>query len=303
MTTLSATYTAAPSAWRYMLREFLPSVRRGGEAGFPDLRLHWRGFRVGRGTVAEIARLSGLAAPDDRLQVLAPHVTGFRLLMAALTHPTWPLPITRALQVRNRLRLHRPLRDDERFDLQVAAGGWRVADKGVEVDLGVQLRQGNECVWDSVVTFYYRGRHGVAASHGPAPGAPAEALPLDAAVDAMALGRMSGDGRWRFGALTGDYNPAHQWDRMARRLGFPAAFAHSQRAVARCLAALPAPAAGPQQLDLWIKGPVIYGREIALRHAPLGSGGGADFGLWVAGESRPALLGRWIGLPAGAPEA
>lgn len=293
MTTRLETFAAAPGALRYMLQAFRPSSGWNSGAGVPELGLAWQGFHMDRGTVLSLQRGAGtgplLAA--DCIALLAPHVLGFRLLMVMLTHPRWPLPIWRALQVRNRLQLHRPLEIGEPFTLSVAAAGWRVLEKGLEIDLHSRLLQGDQCAWESVITFYYRGRFGAAASSGVALGAAPDSPLIDDAASKPVQWRTEHGNRWHFGALTGDYNGLHQWNWYARRFGFPAAFAHPQRIAAQCLARLPAPGAAPLQLDLWIKGPVFYGREVALRQSLRLAHEGHDFALTVAGESRPALLG------------
>jgi acyl dehydratase len=96
--------------------------------------------------------------------------------------------------------------------------------------------------------------------------------------------------RWEFGRLTGDYNPLHLASRYAHRMGFSAAFPHPQRVAAQCLGHLATGGAPPREIDLWIKGPAFYGREVTLRQAPADAGG-RDFALWVEGEERPALVG------------
>ena len=213
--------------------------------------------------------------------------------MAMLTHPAWPLPIWRALQVRNRLLLHRLLQTGDTFDLIAGVAGCRVLEKGLEVDIHTRLQQGDICAWESVVTFYYRGRFGSATEHGAALGAAPISPVLDDLAKKTAQWRIDGGSRWQFGTLTGDYNGIHQWDWYARHFGFPAAFAHPQRITAQCLARLPSPGPAPHQLDLWIKGPVVFGSEVIQRQSPRGAGVGNDFALWIAGDARPALLGSW----------
>ncbi len=295
MSTHIEIYTAPPSALRYMLRGFRPSSGWHADRGFPDLQMTWRGFRIEAGAMDRLRDLAGheYVASEDSIFLLVPHVIGFRLLMAMLTHPAWPLPIWRALQVRNRLLLHRPLRADDTFDLTAGVDGWRVLEKGLEVDLHTRLQRDAICVWESVVTFYYRGRFGPATEHGAALGAAPIATVVEDLAMKTAQWRIDGDSRWQFGALTGDYNGIHLWDWYARRFGFPAAFAHSQRVTAQCLAHVPSPGPAPQQLDLWIKGPVFFGSEVTLRQSPRADGVGNDFALWVAGDARPALLGTW----------
>ena len=295
MSALTETHGAPPSALRYMLRAFRPSPGWHAERGFPDLRVTWRGFRIGDDVVDRLQGLAGNqhAEAKDGASLLVPHITGFRVLMAMLTHPAWPLPIWRALQVRNRLLLHHPIRTNDTFDLVAGVAGWRVLEKGLEVDLHARLREGEACAWESVVTFYYRGRFGSATQHGAALGAAAIAPVLDDSARKTAQWCVDGGSRWQFGALTGDYNGLHQWDWYARRFGFPGAFAHPQRIAAQCLAHLPSPGPAPQQLDLWIKGPVVFGSEVVQRESRWAAGAGSDFALWVAGDARPALVGSW----------
>jgi len=295
LSTTQLTYVSAPLALRYMAQAFRPRLGWNNQRGFPELHLVWRGAQMDPSKATYIGRLAGVTdgADDHGLSVLLPHVLGFRLLMAVLTHPSWPLPIWRALQVRNRLLLHRPLPASGSVDLAVSVGGWRVQDKGIEVDLHTVLSQHADCIWESVVTFYYRGRFGPSTAHGNVEGAPSASVSVSDPVVETALGRLNGEGRWRFGALTGDYNGIHQWDGYARRFGFAAAFSHPQRAAALCLLHLPPTVPAPQRLDLWIKGPAYYGSDLVLRHSPRACSSGCDFGLWTAEEPRPSLIGSW----------
>jgi hypothetical protein len=287
----TATYAAPPSALLYMLKAFRPSSGWKTDRGFPDLNLIWRGYRIEPEAMRFLQRISGVQ--DDRsnnLLLLVPHVTGFRLLMAMLTHPSWPLPIWGALQVRNRLIMHHPIEADATTDLVTRMAAWRVLEKGVEVDLQTRLHEGDDCVWESIVTFYYRGRFGSPTERGAALGAAATSPVIDKSSTAAEHWRVDGTGRWRFGALTGDYNGIHQWDGYARRFGFTAAFPHPQRVVAQCLGYLRSSDSGLRQLDLWIKGPVYFGSDVVQRQSLL-ENDRQDFGVWIAGDERPALVG------------
>jgi hypothetical protein len=274
-----------PSVAAYMVRAL-----RGGANGalnaIPPLSASWRGCR--------------LAAPDlDRFRqcvhwpathgfpVLFPQVLAFPLQMTLLTHRDFPLPVWRALQVRNHLRQHRPLTPDTAFDLATVVAAARGLDKGIEVDLRTTVQHGADLCWEGITTFYYRGRHGLARETGPqrldTPPRPATEL---------ARWRAPVRGRWQFARLTGDFNGIHGWDWYARRLGFRSAFQHPQRALGQCLARLAPPGTdAPQQLETWLKGPVYYGSAVRLHAAT-----GVDrhsFALMVDDDERPALLGRW----------
>jgi hypothetical protein len=111
--------------------------------------------------------------------------------MAMLTHPSWPIPIWRALQVRNRLLLHRPIELGEQFDLVADVSGWRILEKGIEVDLRTRLQKGGEIHWESVVTFYYQGPYGPVLDHGEAVGAPTVSPKIDDRAEPHARWRSS----------------------------------------------------------------------------------------------------------------
>jgi hypothetical protein len=292
MSLLGKVYKEAPSAPAYMLNAFRPSPGWKSARGCPDLRLTWRGYRMEPADLGTLRSICGFADAGlpGRLCLLYPQVTGFRLIMALLTHPAWPLPIWGALQVRNRLRLREPLATGEDYELEVHASGWRVLAKGVEIDIHATLSKEGACRWESVVTFYNRGRYGDPAESGAELGAAPSSPVLPDGLE-TASWNVGSDQRWRYATLTGDYNGLHQWDGYARRMGFPAAFPHPQRVLGQCLARLPEPGPAPLDLDFWIKGPVFFGRDVTMRHRPCAASG-REFGLWLAGETRPALVGR-----------
>lgn len=286
-------YQAAPSAPAYMLDALRPSPGWTSDRGCPDLHMTWRGYRVEPAAADLLRTISGIGDAEiaDRLSILYPQVTGFRLVMVLLTHPAWPLPIWNALQVRNRLMLHSPVRPGDEFDLAAGVSGWRVLAKGVEIDIHATLSLGGVRCWESIVTFYYRGRFGPALAVGHSLGADLVSPSIPESDFENAAWNVGDGHRWRYAGLTGDYNGLHQWDWYAQRMGFPAAFPHPQRILGQCLARLPDPGPAPLELDLWIKGPVFFGRNVTMRHHSLPAPDGRGFGLWLEGESRPALMG------------
>ena len=277
-------YRRKPSTLRFMANALRPSPGFAADRRLPSIAARWSRHRVGARGLDAFLRLTGLPAAPQ-LPLLYPHVIGFPLQMVILTHPRFPIPIWRVLQVRNHLLQHRPLPTDAEFELGTRIAGRRVLDKGAEVDLHTEVRAGGALAWESLNTFYFRGRFGTADDASPLAVAPAVG---DRQVDAW---RMPDGGGWRFGGLTGDYNGIHTVGWYARRFGFPRPFFHSQRVLGHCLARLPAPdAAAPQRLDAWLKGPVFYGAEVELR---AGSGGdGTAFALNAKGDARPAIIGR-----------
>ncbi len=215
-------FASRPATLRFMPKALWPSPGWRAERGCPDSQFIWQDYRISSRTMARLRDFAGAGEfnHDDALLLLAPHITGFRLTMALLTHPRWPLAIWRALQFRNRLRLLGPLLLDEPSELSVQACAWRVHAKGLEVDLHTRLQQRGAVVWDSIVTVYYRGRFGAPLSHGEAHGAPSTSPTLDPSAPPVAQWHIDNGRRWEFCRLTGDYNPMHLNARYAHRMGF-----------------------------------------------------------------------------------
>lgn len=275
-----------PTATRFMPRAVWPKPKR---VELPSITLELAPRLPPRGALARYLELTGQRA-GHTLPLAWPQVWGFRLQMALLTEPHFPLPIWRGLQIRNRIVQHAALPPDARYGLIVRTHRLRRLDKGVEVDLHCALHEDaheRPLVWESLTTYFWRGRHG--AAHGSA--SPDDASPtVDG--DVVASWNCGNGAGWRFGALTGDYNGVHWSDWYARAFGFARAFHHPARIAGHCLARLGAHSdAAQQQFELWIKGPVYYRSEVRLRARAAGRS--RLFALHVEGDARPALVGRW----------
>lgn len=275
-------YRAKPSFLAFMAQMWRPKRGFAGDGRLPAIEAHWRGQRSTPQELADFFTLSGMP-PGGDLSILYPHTVSFPLLMAVLSHPAFPLPIWRVLQVRNRLTLHEAMVADAVLDFTVRTGERRVLAKGVEMDLHVQAESGSRIVFEGINTFYARGRFG--AAEATAPASPA----VTAARGAQ--WRMPGARRLRYCRLSGDFNPLHLGNGYARRQGFARAFAHPQRVIGQCLGHLGALGHAPLRLETWIKGPVYYASALALR-ADVESGRGV-FALHVDGDQRPAIVGRY----------
>ena len=286
---LHVEFRTEPSAAAFMLRAFLPSPGLSPD-GLPPLRVTWRGHRVRPETFARFLAQTGLRAGAGAA-LLYPQVLGFRMQMVAVTHPAYPLPIWKALQIRNHLLLHRPIAPGDVLDLETRLAGYRVLDKGVEIDVITEVHAGSAAphrgrVWDGLTTYYYRGAFG--AAQVPSPLAQQPEVP-----EARLAGWTTpAGGGLRFGRLTGDYNGIHWRGAYARLFGFRGAFHHPQAVLGQCLARLAPPAAPvPHRLDAWLKGPVYYGSDVELRAAE--EADDSAFALIPLSDGRPAIVGRW----------
>lgn len=275
-------YRAKPSFLAFTARAFRRKRPGAEQEPLPEIVAEWRGQRGTRAEQADFLELSGMPA-DSELSILYPHTMSFPLLMGVLSHPAFPLPIWRVLQVRNRLTLHEAIAPDAVLDFTVRTAGRRVLEKGVEMDLAVTARREERAVFEATNTFYARGRFGAATAEAPA------SPVLDGPITRQ--WRMPDHGSLRYSRLSGDFNPLHLSSSYARRQGYPCAFAHPQRAIGQCLGHLGALGRAPLRLETWIKGQVFYGAEVALR-AEVEPDGGC-FALHVGDEPRPAIVGRF----------
>jgi hypothetical protein len=274
-----------PSALKFMARAMRRSSGLAKCGTVPPIAVQWDGLRVEPAQLESFCRNTGLPV-EEGVPLLFPQVVGFRLQMALLTHPAYPLPIWTALQVRNRLIRYAHVVPGEKLDMRTRVAQQRAVEKGIEVDLVSRLMRGPACVWEGRTTFFYRGRFG-----DPAPAAPQSASPDVSQAPTVDRFRMPSGGGWAFGKLTGDYNGIHCWSWYARRFGFPQAFPHPQRVAAMCQSRLSRPGTEAQTLDLWIKGPVFYGADVGLN--AVDGEEGLRFGLSLQGDARSALLGHW----------
>ena len=97
-------YRAKPSLLAFMSNAFRPSHRSPRDGPLPEIEARWFGQRSTPRDLADFFDLSGLPA-NEHLSILYPHTVSFPMLMAVLSHPTFPFPIWNVLQVRNRLCL------------------------------------------------------------------------------------------------------------------------------------------------------------------------------------------------------
>jgi hypothetical protein len=285
-------FESRPSVAAYLARAFFPStgLREGG--AFPRIVERWKRLRIDTHHLRAFISMTGLPMSagisllhSPAAALLYPHVFGFPLHMALLTHRAFPLPIWGTLQIRNHMLLHRPFSERETLNLETRVAGQRILAKGIEVDLHSTLSVLDELVWEGLTTFYYRGQYGPAQTASPL------AKPLPGEWPETSRWCMPGGVGWGFAGLTGDYNGIHWQNWYARLLGFKASLNHPQLVIGQCLARLSMPASSCQRLDVWLKGPVYYNTDVRLR--TVSRLGNHWFDLSMDEHELPSIVGRW----------
>ncbi|SEO96552.1 MaoC/PaaZ C-terminal domain-containing protein [Aquisalimonas asiatica] len=188
-------------------------------------------------------------ADDGLLPVTYPHAMAGPLHLAALTHPAFPFRLPGLVHVRNTVCQYRGIDAGEPLALQVALGGRREVDKGVEFDMTTSaLDAAGAVVWTGTSTNLARraGRRPGGARSVPAMGGYAEIGAWEAPA---------GIGR-RYGWIAGDLNPIHLHDALARVFGMPGSIAHGMWLFARSLAALQPSWPGAVRLEVAFRRPV-----------------------------------------------
>ena len=277
-------YVSRPHAAQYMAGTFYPAWHKGAMAPIPALSASWQAYRARARDIEDFTRLCGLPEVPSRLPPLFVHATSFRLQMALLARRDAPFPIWRVLQVRNQLLDLAPVAADAALDFECRVHAHRSLPKGLEVDLHTRTLVAGTLVAESLNTFYVRGFVSPAGGNASVPAAPV-------ATEVVAAWRMPAGGSWRFGALTGDYNPVHMWSPYARMMGFRSAFFHPLRVVGQGLAHSGLDdRVRPRRLDVWFKGPVYHDAAVQLCRRVTDQG--TTLALLPADDPRPAVVTR-----------
>lgn len=248
----------------------------------PMMAATWRGAQADPLNVRRYLEVTGLTG-EGALPVLYPHVLAAPIHMRMLSDPAFPLPLLGSLHVRNHILQHQPLDIEAPFDIRCTLAGQRNARKGLELDVGTELTTAGTCVWESVSTFFIRGRFG--DEDPPSPLDRLEPIPEAQAEDEWKV--PLGTGR-RYARVSGDYNPIHVAPLTAKLFGMKRDIAHGMWALAHSLNRLPPlDATLPHQVDVAFKGPTFMGSTVVMK--AVHHERGHRFDLYCGNNPRPVL--------------
>jgi hypothetical protein len=185
-----------------MMRALWPSPGFKKIPVVPALHVVQNNFYFHKADCRALSRLSDLSYQAE-LPIFFPQVLGFRLVMRAVTDPSFPEPIWNALQVRNEITQYGPIFEGDMVKLELMTDSQRFLEKGAEVDFKIIASKNNTKIWESLTTFYYRGRY---RNGSGSPVYPPElsSVPGDSF-------RLQDGGGLRYGGISGDYNGIHLW--------------------------------------------------------------------------------------------
>lgn len=223
--------------------------------------------------------------PDDGgLPLTYPHILAGGVHMAMLLASNFPVRMVGMIHLANDIELFIPLPADARLALDCRLESGRTKPRGDEFRLVSEALWKGELAWRETMSF-------LAPSHQPTRRPPAELPEWPPLVDEWTV---PGDTGRRYAMVSGDWNPIHLANLLARPFGFPAAIAHGMWAVARCLGRLTDGPVGPgARLDVRFLKPLFLPGRVRLHAESAGDSGDRAFWLVSADTGTPCLKGRW----------
>ncbi len=222
---------------------------------------------------------------DGNLPLLYPHVLTSSMHIHLLTDKRFPASALGAVHSRIHIVQKRPIKEAEKPDITCAISDSRTLKAGLETDITTTLRIGDECVWESVSSYIFRGRKF---------GKPGEAHPWSQFDE---LGEPTLEAQWhvpvnmgkRYAKITGDYNPIHVSRLLAKLFGFKRDIVHGMWCLGRCLAHVQDFSYDqPVRLDTAFKGPVFMDSDCTMKGHEIEAG--FRFDLYNQGNPRPSIV-------------
>jgi acyl dehydratase len=206
-------------------------------------------------------------AADGLLPITYPHVLATPVQVALMTHPEFLVRLMGLVHIANEISLHRPLSEQASYRLRCWIEGHRDTDRGQEFDLHTELLDRDGAAWSGRSTLL--ARHVVGGEQAARTARAALRAPKPAAGQPVTLVPFAADHRSarEYARSSGDVNPIHLADFMARWFGFDQAVAHGMWSMARSLAALGPELNGtPCRVPVEFKLPLFLPSEVRLEH-------------------------------------
>jgi acyl dehydratase len=284
----SLRFASAPALLPAYLRILLSRKPRLAVGGIPRIEASLSDFRIDAAHLARYREICGEHGSHDSPIAYA-HTLATPLHLAMLASSAFPLNLLGVVHVRNRIVQKRPLRADDTGEIHVYIEPDRMTSRGQELKLQTDVRVGGEAIWSETSTLLSRSSEqrpvraaGPSTSDFDMP--PREHARTDSFAVPVATGR-------RYARVSGDFNPIHMADFLARMFGFKRAIAHGMWSLARCAAAIgPAAFAKPCALDTAFKLPISFPANVILESWSVNG----SYGLVLrdARGARAHLLGK-----------
>jgi hypothetical protein len=255
----------------------------------PAIHARRTGLRINKKHLKAFYEICHLR-PLPFLHILYPLTLCYPYMMRILCRREIPFSLFKVLNTRTSITMLRAISPDEVFDIDCHNAPVRIISKGLEADIVSEVRLGDEKVWQSITTYFLRGRFG----QGERSYRPPRLVPID---DAPVIKKwyLPATDRFRFARISGDSNGIHYGTFYARTQGFKRDFVQPIRIVAECVSSLPGVDMGREShLDFFLKGPVYYESTLVLKNKKMGKK--ERFDLYCAGNAKPCISGELRGV-------
>lgn len=228
--TLHIQYSRAPLVPLAFAKAALPKAGGLNGGTIPRIEAELRNVKVSRSNLKKYRSICGFSE-SEFLPITYPHILASSIHLGVMTQKRFPLRLLGLVHVRNVITQHRPLREDERLNIEVHVDGHREVHNGIEFDLMTRVSGADgQLAWEEVSTILSRGKG--SGSKKKSPGQEKKQY-----ANSKTWKAPSDIGR-RYGLNAGDINPIHLGKLSAKLFGFPRAIAHGMWSLARCAAEL-----------------------------------------------------------------
>ncbi len=249
----------------------------------PKIRAVWEDVKIDPDRLKDFGEVCGLLPHGEFLYPLYPLTLIYPLVLRVLGHKKAPLSVFRMLNTRVQVTSHRRIGVHESLRVVSETGTMRIVPKGLELDLTSTVQTDRETVWESLHTFYYRGKFGNGnSSHSDQP-----ELPTIPEPKTLASWYLPDGIGFRFAKISGDANGIHYSSSYAKLHGFKRDFAQPLLILSRSLNCFSDFDPSGFRLSALFKGPVYYGSNVSLKGV-LGEEG-IRFDIYCEDNPRPSL--------------
>jgi len=249
----------------------------------PKIKAVWEDVKIDAGHLKDFGEVCGLPPHGEFLYPLYPLTFIYPLILRILGHRKAPLSVFRMLNTKLHVTSHRRIGIHEPLRIICETGPLRIVPKGLELDLASSVQTHDETVWESLHTFYYRGKFGEGnSSHLDQP-----ELPLISEPKTVASWHLPDGVGFRFSRISGDANGIHYSSLYARLHGFKRDFAQPILILSKSLSRFSDFEASRFRLLALFKGPVYYKSNVSLKR--VSSEEGIRFDIYCEDNPRPSL--------------
>ncbi len=249
----------------------------------PKIKAVWENVKIDPCHAKNFEEICGLLPHTEFFHPLYPVTLIFPFIIRILGHKKAPLSVFRTLNTKLQVTSHRRIGVHEPLTIICETGSLRIVPRGLEMDLSSMVQTGHETLWESLHTFYYRGKFGEANASDLNP---MELSPIPEAKILASWYLPDGIG-FRFGRISGDTNGIHYSRFYAKRFGFKRDFAQPTLVLTRSLNCFPDLDMSKFRLVALLKGPVFYRSNVHLKGAF--SEEGIRFDIYCEDNPRPSV--------------